>query len=76
MNRATDWNIQSFINNKDQLRKTYHKWNMQSQKQLILQGFCICTELDKDVAWMKNIFTTILDTYSKVMQVTFYFKRW
>lgn len=50
MDRARGWDIQSYIDNKDQFQKVYHKWNIQSQRKLILQGYCSCIELDKKVA--------------------------
>lgn len=49
---------------------------MQSQRRPISQSFCSRAELDQAVEWIEIILTTILDTYSKIMQVTLYSKRW
>ncbi len=39
-------------------------------------GSCSRAELDQKVAWIETTLTTILNTYSKVMRVTPYSKRW
>lgn len=75
MGRATGWDIQGLIDDKDQFQKAHQEWNMQSQRRPILQRSCSCAELDQEVAWMETTLTTILDTYSKVMRVTSYSKR-
>lgn len=49
---------------------------MQSQKWPILQGFCSCAKLDQKMVWTKTMLITILDTTSKIMQITLYSKRW
>ena len=76
MGRATGWDIQGLIDDKDQFQKPHQELNMQSQGRPILQGFCSRAELDQEVAWIETTLTTILDTYSKVMRVTSYSKRW
>ncbi len=76
MSRATSWDIQGLINNKDQLQKVQQRWKTQSQDRLILQNLCSCGELDQEVPRIENTLTTILNTYCKIMWVTSHSKRW
>ena len=76
LSKATGWDIQGLIDNKDQLSKAQKEWVIQSQKRPILQSSCNRLALDQEVEWIENTLTDILNTYSKIMRVTSYSKRW
>ncbi len=74
--RATGWDIQGLIDDKDQLQKAHQQWIAKSHDRPLLLSSCTCLELDQEVKWIENTLTAILDTYSKIMRVTSYSKRW
>ena len=49
LSKATGWDIQGLIDNKDQLSKAQKEWVIQSQKRPILQSSCNRLALDQEV---------------------------
>ncbi len=70
--RITGWNIQNFIENKDQLKMTKAEWKLQTQVQPILQNLCRKEDLDQKVEWIESTLTEILNKNCKLVRVTSY----
>ncbi len=76
ISKATGWDIQGLIEDKDKFSKAQKEWVSQSQERPILKNSCNCFALDQEVKWIEDTLTNILNAYSKIMRVTCYSKRW
>lgn len=74
--RATGWDIQGLVEDKNQLGKARETWVSQSSKQPILDEICNRAILDLEVEWIEDTLTDLLNKYNKVMRVTSYSKKW
>lgn len=74
--RATGWDIQGLIEDKNQLDKAKKEWVTQSSQQVILDRTCNRSTLDMEVQWIEDTLTDLLNKYNKIMRVTPYSKRW
>ena len=74
--RATGWDIQGLIGDKEQLSKAKEAWVIQSRERPILDQTCNRSTLDLEVEWIEDTLTDLLNKYDKIMQVTPYSKRW
>lgn len=74
--RASGWDIQDLIRDKNQLGKAKEVWIIQSNKWPFLDQTCNCTISDLDVEWIEDILTDLFNKYSKIMRVTSYSKKW
>ncbi len=74
--RITGWDIQNFIENKDQLKMAKAEWKLQTQVQPILQNLCRKEDLDQEVEWIESTLNEILNKNCKLVRVRSYFKRW
>ncbi len=76
MARATGWDIQSLVSDKDQLNKAQEEWLIQSHGRLILDQKYTQLNLDQEVGWIEDTLIELLNKHSKVMRVTSYSERW
>ena len=74
--RATGWDIQGPMEDKNQFNKAKKAWITQSRERPILDQICSRPILDLEVEWIEDTLTDLLNKYSKIMRVTPYFKRW
>ena len=73
--KATGWDIQGLIGDKDQLIKAKKAWVSKSCKRPILDQKCNSSALDQEVKWIEDTLTDLLNKYSKIIRVTSYSKR-